>query len=105
MGARFIYFNRELDQKLEKVENVSGLISQLLEKFFTSEENKNNSIDIESIKTFFNKSRDDKIKNQREKVISSLTRIKKRDPTEKEIEDSLEFLKKCEEKKKGIIQE
>lgn len=32
--ARYIYFNKEIDDKLEEVENVSKLINDLLKNYF-----------------------------------------------------------------------
>lgn len=75
--AKYIYFNDEIIEKLEKVENMSALINKLLHEHFKYGENKTKE-DLLSIKTKLEeeaKTKIEIIKKETEKIESQINKI------------------------------
>jgi len=94
MATRYIYLCNDLNEMLKKEDSASSLISRLLTKYY--DEKKNSEIEKEKES---NKEREKEA--ERERIKAVLIEKKGREPTEKELNETIEFRERVEERFKN----
>jgi len=94
MATRYIYLSDDLNEMLKKEDSASSLISRLLTKYY--DEKKNSEIEKEKES---NKEREKEA--ERERIKAVLIEKKGREPTEKELNETIEYCERVEERFKN----
>ena len=91
MATRYIYLCDDLNEMLKKEDSASSLISRLLTKYY--DEKKNSEIEKEKES---NKEREKEA--ERERIRAILIEKKGREPTEKELNETIEYCERIKER-------